>query len=311
MHIGWWNRSPSAKKSPGAFSFGVYKAVWIFNLLTTLFKSVGTDIVTRQTTPKFLRSPTNVTVHRGELAELVCHIENLGPKMVVWRKASEENPLTLGTATFTPASEYSVNHAQISPVESKWNLLIKNVQPKHAGVYECQISSTGIYTHYVALNVLKTPAERKPKLTITGTQYVTQFSDIHLVCNATGVDRAPEDVDWFFNGNRIHTTHPHWYGRIEIAKHRPFPSTSYISELTIHHSTMDDQGNYVCRSSDLNVNSMNVHILNADKETGIVQRAPGEESEKLKIAETSSDASLSMSSLPSIASTVVLLLFVT
>lgn len=100
------------------------------------------------------------------------------------------------------------------------------------------------------------------ELTITGTQYVNQYSDIHLVCNATGVERAPEDVDWFFNGNRIHMSHPHWYGRIEIAKHRPVPGRSYISELIIHLSTMEDQGNYVCRSSDLNVNSMNVHILN-------------------------------------------------
>ena len=32
--------------------------------------------------------------------------------------------------------------------------MIKDVQPRHAGVYECQISAKGIFTHYVALNVL-------------------------------------------------------------------------------------------------------------------------------------------------------------
>lgn len=91
---------------------------------------------------------------------------------------------------------------------------------------------------------------------------MNQFEDIHLVCNATGVDRAPEDVDWFFNGNRIHTSDPRWYERIEIVKHRPLPGRSYISELIIHKTTMKDQGNYVCRSSDLNIDSMGVHILN-------------------------------------------------
>ena len=101
-----------------------------------------------------------------------------------------------------------------------------------------------------------------PGLTMTGTEYVNQYSDIHLKCNATGVDRAPDDIDWFFNGNKIHTSHPRWYGRIEILKQKPIPGRSYISELFIHLSTMADQGNYVCRSSDLSANNMKVHVLN-------------------------------------------------
>ena len=36
----------------------------------------------RQAIPKFLPTPTNITVHKGEHAELPCHINNLGPKMV-------------------------------------------------------------------------------------------------------------------------------------------------------------------------------------------------------------------------------------
>lgn len=36
----------------------------------------------RQNSPKFLPTPTNITVHRGEVAELHCHIKNLGPRMV-------------------------------------------------------------------------------------------------------------------------------------------------------------------------------------------------------------------------------------
>lgn len=104
-------------------------------------------------------------------------------------------------------------------------------------------------------------------LTITGTEYVNQYSDIHLKCNATGVERAPDDIDWFFNGNKIHTTHPRWYGRIEILKQKPIPGRSYISDLIIHLSTMADQGNYVCRSSDLSANNMKVHVLNGKSRT--------------------------------------------
>ena len=72
----------------------------------------------------------------------------------MWRKASDEHPLTIGTTTFTPAGDISVDYDELSDSRTQWNLMIKNVRPRHAGVYECQISSKGTYTHYVALNVL-------------------------------------------------------------------------------------------------------------------------------------------------------------
>lgn len=110
----------------------------------------------------------------------------------------------------------------------------------------------------IPYNVFKYVSE----LTITGTEYVKLYRDIHLVCNATGVKRAPQEVDWFFNGDRIVPTQPHWYGRIEILKRWPSLCCSFISEIIIHQSTLADQGNYVCRSSDLSVNNIKVHILN-------------------------------------------------
>ena len=99
---------------------------------------------------------------------------------------------------------------------------------------------------------------------MSGTEYVNQYNDIHLTCNATGVDSAPEDIDWFFNGNKVEMSHPHWYGRIEIVKHKPQPGTSLICELIIHLSSTQDNGNYVCRSSELSFNSIAVHVLNGE-----------------------------------------------
>ncbi|XP_052795336.1 uncharacterized protein LOC128228213 isoform X1 [Mya arenaria] len=269
----------------GNFDVGnnIFVVIWISLIMDLCAESARSY---RQTIPKFVKTPNNVTVHRGELAELMCHIKDLGPRTVVWRKASEENPLTIGLNTFTPSAAVSVSHDELSNSTSKYNLMIKDVQTKHAGVYECQISASGIYTHYVALNVLSTPARRKPKVQVSGTEYVSQYNDIHLVCNATGVERAPEEIDWFFNGNKILTSHPHWYGRIEIVKHKPEPGLSFISELIINLSSMQDNGNYVCRSSDLSVDSLTVHVLNAGKNTGIVVRAPGEEKGSMRTAET-------------------------
>ena len=97
-----------------------------------------------------------------------------------------------------------------------------------------------------------------------GTKYVNMGNQIHLLCNASGISRAPEEIDWFFEGNRIHPSNPRWNGRVEILKHTSIPGRYYISELLIEQSSMADQGSYVCRSSDLNVNSMKVHVLNGE-----------------------------------------------
>lgn len=35
------------------------------------------------------------------------------------------------------------------------SLIIKRAKPHHSGIYECQISSTDVYTYRVRLNVLR------------------------------------------------------------------------------------------------------------------------------------------------------------
>ena len=95
-----------------------------------------------------------------------------------------------------------------------------------------------------------------------GTRYVNMGQQIHLLCNATGINRAPEKIDWFFKGSRIHPSNPRWKGRVEILKHTSIPGRYFISELFIEQSSIADQGDYVCRSSDLIVNNLKVHVLN-------------------------------------------------
>ncbi|KAK3578279.1 hypothetical protein CHS0354_010481 [Potamilus streckersoni] len=214
--------------------------------------------------PLFLPSPTNITVHEGELAVLKCRIQNIGPKTVVWRKADDEFPLTIGKEVFAPEEGMQVDYKMISFTESQWDLQIKNVKQRHEGTYECQISAREIYTQYVYLVVLE-PRVYEQGLEINGTFIVDKYKMIHLICNATGAVKAPEDVDWFHQGNRIHTSNPKWSGRTHILKHIPIPGRSYISDLIIERSTMADSGDYICRSSDLTVKSVTVHILDSNK----------------------------------------------
>jgi len=46
--------------------------------------------------------------------------------------------LTIGEFVFANDPSYAIEHAEESEY---WNLVIKNVKKKHAGKYECQIST--------------------------------------------------------------------------------------------------------------------------------------------------------------------------
>jgi hypothetical protein len=57
---------------------------------------------------------------------------------VIWRRASTSNPLTVGTESFTTSNRFMAEHL---PETHHWNLVIKRVEIRDAGVYECQVSS--------------------------------------------------------------------------------------------------------------------------------------------------------------------------
>ncbi|XP_052278309.1 neural cell adhesion molecule 1-like isoform X5 [Dreissena polymorpha] len=208
----------------------------------------------------------NITVHVGETAHLRCRIHNLGPKFVVWRKADEESPLTLGKTTFTPDKDIEVQIEEINPQdveneESRYDLIIKNVSKDQEGTYACQISATKNYTFNITLNLLE-PIKYIQELELTGTEYVSIMEDIRLVCNATGALKAPDSVDWFFDGEPISKMKP---GRILQLNSKPMPGRSLISELVIKNVTTDDRGHYVCLLTKTLAQGFKVHVLNDKK----------------------------------------------
>lgn len=98
---------------------------------------------------------------------------------------------------------------------------------------------------------------------LQGTEFVSHRQTINLTCNATGVERAPEHIDWFHDGHIVHQSDPKWRNRLKILMFQPeVPGRSLISQLIIEFSLLSDQGNYVCRSSEKKTTSLNVHVLN-------------------------------------------------
>lgn len=66
---------------------------------------------------------------------------------------SEDFPLSVGGMMYAPNDEMSVDFQQNGRYTNN-TLIIKHAQPSHSGTYECQISSSIIYTYHVQLTVL-------------------------------------------------------------------------------------------------------------------------------------------------------------
>ncbi|XP_053405992.1 uncharacterized protein LOC123566305 isoform X4 [Mercenaria mercenaria] len=109
--------------------------------------------------PKFLPGGSNFTFHQGDTATLTCGVMDLGTKTVSWRRDSSLQPLAIGEMIFSPNTDYKIHHPENS---FYWNLLIKNVQPKHADTYECQISTGDKMKRRMHLNVIDDDTFRKP-----------------------------------------------------------------------------------------------------------------------------------------------------
>lgn len=80
-----------------------------------------------------------------------------------------------------------------------------------------------------------------------------------LQCNATGEHHPPEEMDWFRNGQKISS---HTKKGIHISKQFSILKRKFSSTLKIDRAEMEDDGTYVCRSSNMQITSTKVIVLN-------------------------------------------------
>ena len=94
---------------------------------------------------------------------------------------------------------------------------------------------------------------------MSGTEYVELGSQIQLMCNATGKPQPPHDVEWFKDGEKINSN-----AQTGILITKKIETKVLISVLVIKHSKIDDNGFYICRSSNKDVGTIKVHVLNGE-----------------------------------------------
>nr|KAG5692718.1 hypothetical protein BaRGS_008581 [Batillaria attramentaria] len=213
--------------------------------------------------PSFLSTPTNVSFLSGEEAVLQCAIENRGTRTVVWKRASEPTPLTIGDETFVGDRRMYVNHRKHS---LEWNLHIRHATPEDSGVYECHVITKSrdvwqmILLHVEDVQYVPTykPASAFSEIQISGNQFVEKGNTLSLTCNATGFDYPPDELDWFKDGLKL-IPGP----RLKLTKDVYLSEKTIVSTLTISRAVMGDAGTYVCRASDMQVTSAKVNVLNS------------------------------------------------
>ncbi|XP_067666660.1 kin of IRRE-like protein 2 isoform X1 [Haliotis asinina] len=270
----------------------------LLGLLWSTCPSVSAARPLRYTNPRFLDTAENITVESGQEAILPCAVENLGPKSVIWKKVSQPHPITIGEYLFAPDSRYFLKRRSTQIANPEWDLHIRDVQPVHAGVYECQISAKEDIVRHVTLHVIDTGKKQKLGIRLLGTPFVEKGDTIKLNCTASAKDYSPQGVDWFKDGIKLRQT-----DRISINSIPTRIHKTVHSKLEIMRSNMTDAGTYVCRSSQYHIASLKVIVLNAKSSNvkrgyiRLLGQFPGYTTPKAQLPQTSRGTNLSMTTL--------------
>lgn len=97
-------------------------------------------------------------------------------------------------------------------------------------------------------------------ITISGTLHVDRGMKLTLTCNASGAITPPDTIDWFKDGLKIV---PDERKGVELRKKLSINSRTISSTLTKASAEMSDTGTYSCRTSDLQIISEKVNVLNS------------------------------------------------
>ena len=104
-------------------------------------------------------------------------------------------------------------------------------------------------------------------INISGQFHIDKGQTIKLRCNATGEATPPDAIDWFKDGTKLQTNH---LKQVFIKKQYSYTAKTITSELRIKNAQMQDTGTYTCRTTDLQVTSVNVNILNGKLISGVI-----------------------------------------
>ncbi|KYN17963.1 hypothetical protein ALC57_09744 [Trachymyrmex cornetzi] len=258
----------------------------------------------------FKDTPQKLTVAIGQAAVLLCRVKNLGNRtglrancnylrlirgtsrvcmldQVSWIRKRDLHILTSMSVTYTSDARFTVVG---NPETDDWNLRIDYVQPRDAGIYECQVNTEPKIYSAVTLKVLDIQASITPSREL----FIKTGSTISLTCVIELQDLPPSNVTWYHSGAvidfdgpsaRAHThTHTHvdfdenfrksilgsnaltcvTFDRGGVSLETEKGKSGTTSKLLITRAQIEDSGNYTCASNKVTPASIMVHVLNGE-----------------------------------------------
>ncbi|XP_044013118.1 hemicentin-2-like isoform X2 [Aphidius gifuensis] len=198
-------------------------------------------------------SHKNVTAIVGQKAVLTCFVKHPGNRTISWMRMRDMHILTSSTITYTGDARFSVKHPEGS---DEWRLTINYVQPRDAGLYECQVNTEPKMKLAFALRVEAAQAK------ILGAEdvYVKKGSTISLTCTVNVQSTPPSSVTWHHGSSIVDFDSPRGGVSLETEK----TESGTTSKLLVTQARSSDSGNYTCIPSNANPASVMVHVLNGE-----------------------------------------------
>ncbi|XP_077270990.1 lachesin isoform X3 [Temnothorax americanus] len=196
---------------------------------------------------------TSVLAQSGSTALMPCVVHNLGEGTVSWIKRKNavlHELLTVGLTTYANDERFQAIHFHHS---EDWTLQIKYVQPRDAGLYECQVSTHPPTSIFLLLEVVEARAE----IAGPAEKFVRPGSTLQLHCLVKKSTEVPSYLFWYHNFRMINYD-------VDQGVNVSTDLVSRESWLEVPRASDRHSGNYTCEASNAQPARVLVHVFKGD-----------------------------------------------
>ncbi|KAG7188868.1 hypothetical protein KM043_008474 [Ampulex compressa] len=194
---------------------------------------------------------TVVSAQSGSTALLPCVVRNLGEGVVSWiKRKNVQELLTVGLITYANDERFQAIHFHHS---EDWTLQIKYVQPRDAGLYQCQVSTHPPTSIFLFLEVVEARAE----IAGPSEKFVRPGSTLQLHCLVKKSTEAPSYLFWYHNLRMINYD-------VDQGVNVSTDLTGRESWLEVPRASDRHSGNYTCEASNAQPARVLVHVFKGD-----------------------------------------------
>ncbi|XP_054092128.1 protein sidekick-2 [Zeugodacus cucurbitae] len=187
----------------------------------------------------------------GTTARLHCRVRNLGDRAVSWIRKRDLHILTIGIMTYTNDQRFLARHIDNS---DEWVLKVVSVQPRDAGIYECQVSTEPKISQAYKLMVVTSKAQILSNREL----FIQSGSDINLTCIAPQAPGPYTHMMWYKDSELINDS---TRGGIRVVSEQQMKTSNLVISRVLHR----DSGNYTCAADNSNSDSVFVHIIKSEQ----------------------------------------------